>query len=95
MVKKNSLNKENKTLLNFPCEFIFKIVGLAQSDFEGTAVSIMRKHFPKMSEAAVQHKLSREGKYLSLSIRVIASSQAELDAAYQELSQNESIIFVL
>ena len=81
--------------LSFPCDFTLKIVGLANPSFEGAAISIVRKHFPQMGEAAVRLTPSKEGKYLSLSITVKVNSQTELDNVYEELSSHKDIIFVL
>lgn len=85
----------NEGKLEFPCEFTFKIIGKANSEFEGLVIAIMRNHFPQMSEGAVTYKLSRQTKYLALSVTVKATSQAQLDAAYRDLTACRQTLFVL
>lgn len=85
----------NEGKLQFPCEFTFKIIGKANSKFEGEVIAIMRSHFPQMSEGAVTIKHSRNTNYLALSITVNATSQAQLDAAYRDLTAHPETLFVL
>lgn len=81
--------------LTFPCEFTFKIIGLANDLFESEVLQMFAQHFPQMGEGAINSKLSKNDKYLALSITVKANSQAELDAIYQVLSRHPLVLFVL
>jgi len=86
---------ESSTKLSFPCQFTFKIIGLANEAFEGEVVVILNKHFPQMGEGAITLKDSKNKKYLSYSVTIEAQSQEQLDAAYTELSKNPKVLFVL
>ncbi|MFI4937253.1 MAG: YbeD family protein [Candidatus Berkiellales bacterium] len=81
--------------LTFPCQFTFKIIGLANHEFEWEVMKILREHFPQLGEGSTQFKLSTNGKYLAISCNVLAKSQDELDGTYQELSRHPLILFVL
>jgi putative lipoic acid-binding regulatory protein len=83
------------SLLSFPCEFTFKIIGLANKTFEGEVLKIFHEHFPQLGEGAISLKVSKNGKYLALTVAVQAESQSQLDATYQLLSHNPHILFVL
>lgn len=89
------MNLDEQGKLTFPCEFTFKIIGLANHEFEGEVLRIMREHFPQLGENAISLKNSKNGKYLALSVVVQAKSQPQLDAAYTALSNNPLILFVL
>jgi uncharacterized protein len=84
-----------ETGMQFPCEFIIKIFGLAGSEFEISALGIIRQHFTDLREDAIRSRLSQDGKYLALSITVRADSRAQLDAVYQELTANPLILMTL
>ncbi len=84
-----------ESLLKFPCEFTIKAFGKATIEFETTVVSIMRKHVPKLGEAAIQMKPSKKNKFLSMSVMFIAESQEHLDAIYLDLTGSPEIIMVL
>ena len=79
----------------FPCDFTFKIIGQADDAFEGEVMRILRQHFPQMSEGAITMNLSKNSKYLSYSVTIRAISQAQLDAAYIDLSASPLILFVI
>lgn len=89
------MSERSSTALTFPCDFTFKIIGEADKSFEGAVVEIIRNHFPKIGEGAFKLASSKQGKYLSMSVTVHAVSQAQLDAAYQDLSASPHTIFVL
>lgn len=85
----------DSSLLSFPCEFPIKIVGLTTLEFEATVLSILRKHVPKLGEAAIKQRLSGQGRYLAITATIQATSQAQLDAIYQECSAHPAILMVL
>ncbi|EKD77088.1 MAG: hypothetical protein ACD_42C00484G0003 [uncultured bacterium] len=95
MTKPNGHHKEDKSLIEFPCDFTLKIMGKAQGDFEKIVFDIVQKHFPTFNDQHVQKKLSKDKNYLSLSITVHADSKMQLDALYQELSTTKEILMVL
>jgi putative lipoic acid-binding regulatory protein len=82
-------------LLNFPCEFPLKVMGVVADDFENFVVEIMRRHCNDVKEAAVTTRTSSGGKYMSLTITITAKSRAQLDGLYIELSQHERVVMVL
>lgn len=82
-------------VLTFPCPFTFKVIGRTGAEFEGSVFQIFRKHFPQISEGAIQSKPSKNDNYTALSITVTVSSQEQLDNAYRELSQHPLVLFAL
>lgn len=85
----------NHSLLIFPCEFPIKIVGKADLNFQAVALAIVRKHYPTLSEGAVTLHYSKENKYIALTVTIQATSQAQLDAIYQDLSEDNKIIMAM
>lgn len=86
---------EQESLLKFPCMFSLKAMGLSVDDFDLLVVEIVNRHVPKLSEGAVKTRASKGGKYLSVTITFEASSKAQLDAIYQELSSNKRVLMSL
>ena len=69
-------------------------MGANQDDFERLVLEIIRKH-ATVEEQLVSSRLSRGGRYLSLTVRINAESQAQLDAIYRELSAHERVLMML
>ncbi len=83
------------SLLEFPCQFPIKAIGLDHGDFQSTVTRIISAHAGELPEDAITVNPSSNGKYLSVSVVITAKSQTQLDAIYQELTALESVRFVL
>jgi putative lipoic acid-binding regulatory protein len=87
------LNEE--TLLEFPCTFPLKVMGLNQPAFEQYVVEIVRTHAGSAALGVIDTRPSRNGRYIALTINFTASSQAQLDDIYRTLSASEQVLFLL
>lgn len=85
----------NTSLLKFPCDFTIKVFGQATDEFEITVLSIIRKHYPHLSEGSIHSRASENGKYLALSITIHAESKEILDLIYQDLSSSSQVLMAL
>ena len=83
------------TLLEFPCEFPIKIMGARVDDFAQTVLDVVLRHAPDFDAATMQMRPSSKGNYLSITCTVNATSQAQLDALYIELSSHPMVKVVL
>jgi uncharacterized protein len=86
---------DEDTIMEFPCQFPIKAMGIAEDGFDILVVGIVRKHVPDLTENAVQSRLSKEGKYISITVSVEAESKQQLDNIYLELTANEKILWAL
>jgi putative lipoic acid-binding regulatory protein len=79
----------------FPCRFPIKAMGLADPGFEALVVEIVSRHAPRPAEADVSARLSRGGKWVSVTLTIQAESRAQLDAIYCDLTAHESVVWVI
>lgn len=86
---------EKTTLLEFPATFPIKIMGEAHRDFAQTIVAIVLKHAPDYDAKTIEMRPSSGGRYIGLTCTIIATSQAQLDALYRELSAHQFVKMVL
>jgi putative lipoic acid-binding regulatory protein len=84
-----------ESALEFPCDFPIKAMGHACDSLEITVVEIVRRHAPNLGEAAVKSRPSANGKYLSITVTVRATSKAQLDAIYMDLTACEQVLMAL
>jgi len=84
-----------ETLLEFPCDFPIKVMGAAAEDFDALVVELIRRHVDDLAEGGVQTRPSSGGRYLSVTVTIRATSRAQLDRVYQELSAHERVLMVL
>ena len=83
------------TLLEFPCDFPIKIMGARVDGFAQAVIEVVLRHAPDFDAAAMQMRPSSKGNYLSITCTVNATSQAQLDALYVELSSHPLVKVVL
>jgi uncharacterized protein len=83
------------SLLEFPCLFPIKAMGLADSALAGQVLEIVQRHAPSVEQSAMQIRPSRGGKWISVTVTIEAHSKSQLDAIYQELTANELVVWAL
>ena len=81
--------------LAFPCDFPIKVMGRKQPGFAQSVTDIVLKHAPDFDLASVEMRPSRQGRYLSVTCVVRATSREQLDALYQELCDHPLVVMVL
>lgn len=83
------------SLIDYPCAFPLKIMGRRDDGFAQAILDVVRKHDPVFDGATMEMRLSSGGNYLSLTCTVTATSRAQLDALYRELSAHPMVKVVL
>ena len=83
------------SLLEFPCDFPIKIMGRRVDGYAQAVLAIVQHHAPDFDGATVEMRASKQGGYLSLTCTVRATSRAQLDALYRELSAHPLVKVVL
>jgi uncharacterized protein len=83
------------SLMNFPLDFPIKVMGERVDEFAQTITEIVRRHAPDFDPATLELRSSREGKYLSVTATIRATSRAQLDALYRELTAHPLVKVVL
>ena len=86
---------DKPALIDFPCDFPLKIMGARADGFAQTIAAVVCKHAPEFDPATMTMRPSRAGNYLALTCVVRATSQAQLDALYAELSAHSMVKVVL
>lgn len=92
---KEDNHSEQDTLLEFPCDFGIKAIGLDENDFDILVIEIIKKHVEVLSDDAVETRQSSNKKYLSVTVTITAISKVQLDAIYIELSGHERVTMAL
>lgn len=85
----------NDTLLEFPCDFPIKVMGAARDDFAQAIVTVVQAHVPDFDVATVDMRASAKGNYLAITCTVRATSRAQLDDLYRDLSSHPYVKIVL
>ena len=85
----------SESALAFPCDFPIKIMGRKERGFAQAVTDIVFRHARDFDPASVEMRPSRQGKYLSVTCVVRATSREQLDALYRELCDHPAVVMVL
>jgi hypothetical protein len=86
---------EPESLLTFPCVFPLKVMGRRTDGFAQTVSEVVLRHAPDFHPETIEMRMSKNGRYLSLTVTVNARSREQLDALYSELSKHPMVAMVL
>lgn len=86
---------DNKTLLEFPCRYSVKAFGAGKVDFEQLVYHIVKAHVPELTPDSVRSRQSSGGRFLAVTATFQATSKAQLDAIYHDLSADDRVVMSL
>ncbi|WP_322506640.1 DUF493 domain-containing protein [Anaerolinea sp.] len=87
-----SLDRE---VFDFPTVIPLKVIGRNEQDFEAFVVSLFQKHLDEGDIQKVESRLSREDRYLSVTVSFTASSRMQLNTIYAELQSHQRVLMVI
>ena len=79
--------------LDFPCDFTFKVLGVAEDALEEQVMSVIQTHAP--GDYTPKVKPSSKGTYNSISVKVTVKSKEHVETLYQALGDLELVKYVL
>jgi len=85
----------DESLLRFPTDFPIKVMGKTRPDFAQTILALVQRHAPDFRAESVEMRGSREGRYVSLTFTINATSRDQLDRLYRGLSEHPMVSMVL
>ena len=95
MGKISIVTNTKEDIFNFPCEYPIKIFGENQPEFQKTICNIVETHTGKLHANQTTIKHSSKSKYISLTVRIIATSRQQLDAINQDLQSCPLVSYLL
>ena len=86
---------ESESLVEYPCDFPIKVIGLQQPEFLGTMVALAQSFDPAFDASKVELRPSKGDKYLGITLNFRATSRAQLDAMYLALTAHPMVKMAL
>ncbi|PJG63272.1 hypothetical protein CV016_08135 [Yersinia kristensenii] len=80
-------------LLEFPCPFTYKVMGIAEPQLVNQVFEVVQRHAP--GDYTPQVKPSSKGNYHSVSITITATHIDQVETLYEELGNLELVRMVL
>lgn len=81
--------------IEFPCLYPIKIIGKAADDFQQKVISVVEGHTGKITEDLIKVQASRQNNYLSITVTIAATGEAQLRGIFLDLKKIENVKMVL
>ncbi|APX92822.1 hypothetical protein BWR19_07715 [Halomonas sp. 1513] len=81
--------------VEFPCDYSLKIVGDAADDFHDAVVAVVEAHAPGFDRESIRVVDSRNGKFQSVRLTIIATGKPQLEALFAALKATGRVHMVL
>ena len=89
------MTNTKEDIFNFPCDYSIKVFGENQPGFQKTVCNIVEAHTGKLHANQTTIKYSSKDKYISLTVRIIATSRQQLDVINQDLQSCPLVSYLL
>ncbi len=89
------MSETNDDIFKFPCEYPIKVFGLNQPNLKDSICAIIENYVGKLHDNQITTKNSSKGKYVSITIRIIATSRKQLDSINEDLQKCPLVSYLL
>jgi putative lipoic acid-binding regulatory protein len=86
---------ERESLIEYPCHFPVKVMGVMQDGFAEEIVTVVQGFDPDFHAGKMEMRPSSQGKYLGLTVTVYVTSREQLDNLYRALTSHPMVKVVL
>lgn len=81
--------------IEFPCDYPIKVLGEQSDDFEQQILSVFGRHAPGLDPARVTSKQSSKGRFVSVTVVIVATGEQQLAALFDDLKRLPAVKMVL
>lgn len=90
-----TLNITSEELWNFPCDYSVKVFGKTCDELHLTVRSIVERHTDEIHPDNISSKQSSKGNYISITLKITATSRIQLDCINQDLQDCHLVAYIL
>jgi len=80
---------------SFPCQYTFKVIGIADEQFIGRVLAVVKSRLDESAEPAFSSRGTTSGRHLSVTISPDVESADHILEIYQELQQLEGLVLLM
>ncbi len=87
--------QSEETLIEFPCDFPIKVMGVTHDDFSTEIIKTIRVLEATFDATKIEMRGSSKGNYTSLTCMCYVESKVQLDNIYRALTSHPMVKYVL
>lgn len=89
------MSEPNAPKIEFPCDYVIKVIGNSAPDFTDFVVEVVEQHAPGIRETDISVTESSNGRFSSVQLTIMATGEPQLKALFEELKGSGRVHMVL
>lgn len=89
------MSEPNAPKIEFPCDYVIKVIGNSAPDFTDFVVEVVEQHAPGIRETDISVTDSSNGRFSSVQLTIVATGEPQLKALFEELKASGRVHMVL
>ncbi len=85
------MSQSERPVITYPCSYNLRVIVRQHPEAERQLTELVLHHIPAADFHGMSARHSRAGNYTAFVIHLVAFSQQQLEALYQELNQHELV----
>jgi len=81
--------------IEFPCDYPIKVIGENGVELRQQVVAIMQRHAGEVDETRITERVSREGRFVSVTVTIVATGEPQLKNIHADLKATGVVKMVL
>ena len=81
--------------IEFPCAYPIKVIGEQCAEFRDCVLAVMLAHDPDLDRALITERESNKGRFVSLTVTITATGEAQLQEIYADLKATGRVKMVI
>lgn len=94
MIKSNS-KIISEDIFNFPCDYPVKVMGKDCHKLHTEMCTIIKRHAGEIHPSKITSRKSTKGNYIAYTVRIVATSVAQLNSINKELQEHPLVSYIL
>ncbi|MAY39997.1 MULTISPECIES: HP0495 family protein [Spongiibacter] len=89
------MSQQEPPKIEFPCDYPIKVIADNHDEARGLVMDVMQRHAAPLAENCVSERLSREGRFMSMTITITATGVEQLESIHVDLKATGVVKMVL
>lgn len=94
-VPKPDASRSDAPRIVYPCDYPIKVIGAAAPDFKDFVQRLVSQHAPDLDPDKISVNSSRTARFFSVQVVIVARSEAQISAIFQDLKASGRVHMVL
>lgn len=89
------MTQQEPPKIEFPCDYPIKVIADNSAEARASVLEVMARHAGPIGESSVTERLSREGRFMSLTVTIVATGKDQLSRIHVDLKATGVVKMVM